>query len=367
MSIIDTAREVATRILATRPDLHKQEEFPFDIWAEFGKAGLLGVAIPKEYGGQGLALEDVSSVAEALVRYGHNRGIVSSYLSHNMISAFMLVREGTDAQKKEWLPRIAAGDVTPSVAISEPDAGAHPKRLTSRAERDGKDYILNGEKAYLTNGPIAKLYIFLAITSVEDGRKRYSMFLTPRETEGLTQTDAGSVDYIRPSPHGGISLKGARVPAGAMLGTEGEAYETKAKPFREWEVAVGAGATTGAMLLGIDRLVSLLPSEVSPDTQMALGNLRALADGTRQLSFDAIADLANRLMSDEPQGLLIASGAIQAAFRDGLHALRQDLPADDLLDRFWPAPSAAGGGARGQVDRANLIKLGALAIEDAKA
>lgn len=365
MTIVETARDVASEFVATRPNLHEQEDFPFDIWAEFGKAGLLGAAIPTEYGGQGLSLQDVSRIAEALVRYGHNRGIVSSFLSHNMISYFMLVREGTEDQKKEWLPKLASGDVTPSVAISEPDAGAHPKRLTSRAERDGDDYVLTGEKAWLTNGPIAKLYIILAITSDDDGRKRYSMFLTPRGSEGLEQTNAGSVDYIRPSPHGGLSIRGVRVPASSMLGAEGEAYETKAKPFREWEVAVGAGSSVGAMALGIDRLVALLGEDISPETQMALGNLRALTDGVRQLADDAIADLPNRLMSEAPQGLLIANGALQAQFRDALHTLRADLPADDLLDRFWPAPRG-GGGPGGQVDRANLTKLGALAITDAR-
>ena len=134
--------------------------------------------------------------------------------------------------------------------------------------------------------------------------------------------------------------------------------------MEETEVKI---ATIPHGTLAVLRLVTLLPKEVSPDAQMALGNLRALVDGTRQLSFDAIGDLPNRLLSDEPQGFLIANGALQSAFRDGLHNLKasENLPDDDLLERFWPAPSGAGGG-RGQVDRANLTKLGALAIEDAR-
>src|ERR1700733_29167 len=100
------------------------------------------------------------------------------------------------------LPRLA------SVAISEPRVGAHPKLLTTRAEEDGDGYCIFGEKAWVSNGPLAEVFIVFAVTAVVEGRKRYSAFLVPRDTPGLSINEAAEYRALAPSRHCGLRLEG---------------------------------------------------------------------------------------------------------------------------------------------------------------
>ena len=148
---------------------------------------------------------------------------------------------GTDAQRADWRGRAL------SVAISEPKVGAHPKLLTTRAEPVGDGFRLTGQKAWVSNGPIAEAIIVFAITAEEAGRKRYGAFIVKRETPGLTMTDMPGFHALRPSRHCLLTLDGCVVPGSAMLGEAGSAYERMALPFRDIEDAVGTFATLGAL------------------------------------------------------------------------------------------------------------------------
>ena len=119
------------------------------------------------------------------------------------------------------------------MAISEPGAGAHPKHLTTEARRDGNDFVLNGEKAYLTNGPMADIFLVLAITGHTGNRKQFSVLIVPRDAAGLELTDGVKIDYLRPSPHCGIKLHDVRVPVANLLGPEGEAFDAIRFPCGE--------------------------------------------------------------------------------------------------------------------------------------
>jgi acyl-CoA dehydrogenase len=184
------------------------------------------------------------------------------------VARFFIDGFGTAEQRAAWLPYIA------SVAISEPRVGAHPKRLTTRAEEDGDGYAIFGEKAWVTNGPLAAVFIVLAITSVEDGRKRYSAFLVPRDTPGLSIDEAPQYRALAPSRHCGLKLDGCRVPRSALLGSPGNAYETMALPFRDVEDAVGTFGLLGAFRYLLPRFAQL--SGASDEAALSLGGLAAL-------------------------------------------------------------------------------------------
>ena len=109
------------------------------------------------------------SPALALVRGGGNLGFASAWLGHCLTARFFLQRFASPAQQARWLPLIARGEATLAIAISEPGAGAHPKHLTSTARREGDAWRLAGEKAYVTNGPIAAAFVVLAVSDVEAG------------------------------------------------------------------------------------------------------------------------------------------------------------------------------------------------------
>jgi acyl-CoA dehydrogenase len=147
---------------------------------------------------------------------------------------------GTTEQRAEWSAKAL------SVAISEPKVGAHPKLLTTRAERVDQGYRITGEKAWVSNGPSADAIIVFAITAEEARRKRYSAFIVPRETPGLTMSEMPGFHALRPSKHCLLTLDGCLVPDTAMLGDPGSAYDRMALPFRDIEDAVGTFGTLGA-------------------------------------------------------------------------------------------------------------------------
>ncbi len=148
---------------------------------------------------------------------------------------------GTGAQRAEWAGRALA------VAISEPGVGAHPKLLTTRADKTDTGYQITGQKAWVSNGPSADAIIVFAITAEDAGRKRYSAFLVPRDTPGLTTGDMPDFHALRPSKHCLLNLDHCPVPDSAMLGESGSAYDRMALPFRDIEDAVGTFGTLGAL------------------------------------------------------------------------------------------------------------------------
>ncbi len=155
---------------------------------------------------------------------------------------------GTAAQRAEW-----AGKAL-SVAISEPEVGAHPKLLTTRAEPVPDGWRITGRKAWVTGGPSADAIIVFAVTQENMGRKRYSAFIVPRGTPGLTMTDMPGFHALRPSRHCLLTLDGVTVPQDALLGEAGSAYDRMALPFRDVEDAVGTFAILGALRHAVRRL-----------------------------------------------------------------------------------------------------------------
>ncbi len=185
-----------------------------------------------------------------------------------LVARFFIEGFGTEQQRAAWLPHIAA------VAISEPRVGAHPKLLTTRAEEDADGYVIFGEKAWVTNGPLAAVFIVLAVTSVEDGRKRYSAFLVPRGTTGLSIDEAPQYRALAPSRHCGLKLDGCLVPRSALLGRPGTAYETMALPFRDVEDAVSTFGLLGAFRFLLSRFAACATGEAAT---LSLGGLAALS------------------------------------------------------------------------------------------
>ena len=174
----------------------------------------------------------------------------SAWAGQQVVAHYFIEGFGNAEQRDLWSSRVAA------VAISEPRVGAHPKLLTTRAEKTTDSYCIFGEKAWVTNGPLADVFIVLAITAVEGERKRYSVLLVPRDTPGLTMDEAPQYRALAPSRHCGLTLDGCRVPHSALLGIAGTAYEAMALPFRDVEDAVGTFGKLGAFRFLLSRLAT---------------------------------------------------------------------------------------------------------------
>src|SRR5512135_934482 len=221
------------------------------LWGAMARRGLLGWSIPAAFGGEGARFADILPAVEAFVGGGGRPGLALSWMVHLIVGKVLIAGAANGNQKKEILPVMAAGKRTASIALSEPGAGSDPKRIRTTAVKKGRSYVLDGEKAWLTNGPLADLFIVFAVTGERGGRKDFTAFIVPRETPGLTVRQMPALGYLRPSPHCEIRLDGCVLPETAILGRRGRAWEELSKPFRMAEDVLLSGAILG----GLDRQV----------------------------------------------------------------------------------------------------------------
>lgn len=254
----------------------QSDAFPHDLWRAMGAAGLFRIGLRPEYGGSGGGYRAIAEAERALVAESGSLGFGLSWTGHQLTALWFIDGFATDQQRRQYLPRLASGALTASVAISEPGAGAHPKHLKATARRDGDAFVIDGEKAFVTNGPLADLFVVLAITATVEGRNRFSAFLVPKDTPGLAIVPTRPLGFLKPSPHCQLKLEQCRVPVAAMLGTEGTAFERMSLRFRDVEDGVAAGGTIGIVEHLLRRIARLLPGEPPPETLAVLGELAAL-------------------------------------------------------------------------------------------
>lgn len=306
--------------------LNGADAFPGALWRKMGEAGLLGLGIPAAYGGSGGGWVSIQAAGEAFVRGSRNMGMALSWLIHLIVCRFAILEFGSAGQISQWLPRMAAGEITPSLAISEPGTGAHPKYLRTAAVREGGNWILTGEKSFLTNGPLAGLFVVFAITAVEGDKKRFTAFLVPRETPGLSLTDPLRLDFLKPSPHCGIRLEACRISVDQVLGNLGDAFERISKPFRDLEDVMLMGPAAGGMQVQMAALPVLIARQgISPtdDLKTAIGELQFRLDALRILAYEAAAMLDSGRGHPEFPSLLLSfrsgAGQFQSRMADFLN------------------------------------------------
>jgi len=276
--------------------LQQASSIPSDLWTDMRTAGLFGIGLPEPFGGQGYDMAALLAAGRALVESGGNLGVALSWLIHEMTARYLILPFGRPEQHYAWLPELAAGRQTACFAVSEPDAGAHPKLLKTTAEKTGDHYILNGAKTYLTNGPMADLFIVIAITDAitdnQGGRNRFSAFILPRNTPGLTVSEPMPIDFLRPAPHGSISLKDCRVPEQQLLGPAGDAWESIVPGFREIEDTLMAGPILGGLAYAL--------SCVCDATE--------LTESVKEEIFDAHVDLCGLWTIAQKTALMLEKG-----------------------------------------------------------
>ena len=230
-----------------RTDLQTLQDFPHDLWKKMGEAGFFKIGIAPQYGGSGGGLTQLAGAGEVFVRSGYNMGLALSWLYQQIIANRVISIYGNEKQRHQYLPLMAEGKLIASFAVSEPKHGARPKLLTSTAISEGSHYILNGEKTYLTNAPIAGLFIVIAITGEAEQQKKFSAFLVSGQDDGATIKPRLKFDFLKPALHGGIKLNDCRVPASAMLGEKDTAYTNIVMPFSDAQNIVLMGAAAGGM------------------------------------------------------------------------------------------------------------------------
>ncbi|MDI6796711.1 MAG: acyl-CoA dehydrogenase family protein, partial [Desulfatibacillaceae bacterium] len=304
------AASFAGEHIAPLTGLSKSKDFPFDLWQKMGKAGLLGIGIERQYGGASGSYALIAQAASLLVEHGHNLGMAASFLIHNMVARFAVQRLGSQSIKDSLLPTMASGDKTVSVAMSEPKTGAHPRLMATTAVKSANGWLINGQKAYLTNGPIADAFVVVAATGGQDRSRTFGAFLVTKNTPGLSILPPMDIGFLLPAPHGAIRLENVFVPPHALMGTPDNALNELVKPFRTVEDALMTGPATGALSRQLELIAGIMRSKNTPpttDMEQALGLFESLVFALKTLSGHTAAKI------DEAD--LEAASRINIAFR----------------------------------------------------
>lgn len=192
-------------------------EHTTELWTEAGKLGFIGVNLPEEYGGGGAGMYELSMVMEEMAAAGSAllMMVVSPAINGTIIAKF-----GTEEQKKRWIPGIADGSITMAFAITEPDAGSNSHRITTTARRDGADWILNGQKVFISGIDQAQAVLVVGRTEeAKTGNLKPALFVMPTDTPGLSWTRI-PMEIVSPESQFQVFLDDVRLPADALVGSE---------------------------------------------------------------------------------------------------------------------------------------------------
>ncbi len=271
--------------LANAPAPDCAHGFPRAWWRHLGANGLLGVGFDRDGGPPVADAVRVSSLAGIVARESASLGLGMAWMMQQMLGRFVLTPNLRSDRHRALLASMTRGDALLALAISEPGAGAHPKHLSCRAVQDGDNWLLDGHKAYVSNGPAADAIIVLAVGGEHEGRKRFDAFVVEANTPGLTRELDDRVRGLAPLGHCGLRLVGCRVPESQRLGEPGQAFDTIARPLRAIEDALLLGAMLGAMQAELDALARWFQSAArTPALTRDLGGL--------QLELDALSPVA---------------------------------------------------------------------------
>ncbi|MYY01517.1 MULTISPECIES: acyl-CoA dehydrogenase family protein [unclassified Streptomyces] len=217
----------------------RSENVDKSIVKKLGALGFLGLTVPEEYGGSGGDHLAYCLVTEELGRGDSSvRGIVSVSLG---LVAKTVAAWGDEEQKRQWLPRLTSGDAIGCFGLTEPGTGSDAGSLTTRAVRDGADYVINGSKMFITNGTWADMVLLFARTNDTPGHKGISAFLVPTDTPGLTRRTIHGKLGLRGQATAELVLEDVRVPAAALMGPEGKGFSIAMSALAKGRMSVAAG------------------------------------------------------------------------------------------------------------------------------
>jgi acyl-CoA dehydrogenase len=244
--VLEQVREFVRRDVVPREnEIMAQDRVPDDLRAAAAAMGLFGYAIPEQWGGLGL---DLTQDVELAFEFGYTTlAFRSMFGTNNGIAGQVLVGFGTDEQRERWLPRLASGEVVSSFALTEPGAGSNPAALRTRARRTGDEWVIDGQKRFITNAPIAGLFVVFARTAEPaPGRPGISVFLVPADTPGVRVGPKDAKMGQEGAWTADVAFDDVHVPADAMVGDEVSGYRAALTSLGRGRVHIAALAVGSA-------------------------------------------------------------------------------------------------------------------------
>jgi alkylation response protein AidB-like acyl-CoA dehydrogenase len=236
----EVRRFAVERVQPGAAERDRKHIFPTDIFQEMGEMGLMGMLVPEEYGGAGtdtlsylLAIEEISRVDAAAA--------VTMSVT-NSVCCWPIVHFGSEELKRKVLPVLATGEAVGGFGLTEPGAGSDAGSLKTTARRDGDFWVLNGEKAWITNAGYAKYFVVLARTNPDAGKRGLSAFVVPADSPGFSFGAPEEKMGLRSSLTAQIYFADCRVPAGNLIGEEGQGLKIALATLGHSRLGIGAQA-----------------------------------------------------------------------------------------------------------------------------
>lgn len=254
----DTVRQFAqteVRKIARRMD--EEDWWPAEIVPKMGALGLMGLTVPEDLGGAGMDTYSAALAIEELAR--ESGSLCLSVSAHNSLSTGHILTMGSDEQKQRWVPRLAKGEFVGAWALTEPQSGSDAASIQTTAERDGDEYVLDGQKQFCTNGHIADTIVVMAKTDPKAGVDGISAFVVEKDTDGMKLGNKEDKLGCRGSPTSQIYIDDCRVSADNRLGNEGEGFTGAMRTLDAGRIFIGA------MALGLGEAALAKSLEYSQD------------------------------------------------------------------------------------------------------
>jgi butyryl-CoA dehydrogenase len=353
MDYLLTEEQVALRELAKkiadekiRPvaaEYDRDGTFPWALVEVFAKSGLFGICIPEEYGGMGMGVLELALVTEEMSRAC---GAITLAVAASALGTFPILISGSDEQKKKYLPNLASGKHLAAFCLTEPGAGSDAGSMKTRAQLVGDEYVLNGNKIFITNGGVASVYTVLAVTDPGKGSRGTSAFIVEKGFPGLKVGKEEDKMGIRASSTHEIIFEDCRVPVENRIGPEGTGFIAAMKTLDKSRPGVAAqalGIAQGAFDLALDYAKNRVqfghPISSLQAIQFMLADMATQIEAARALLYAAARHVdsgAKSLNQESAMSKLFASDtamkvAIDAVQIFGGYGYMRDYPVEKFM------------------------------------
>jgi alkylation response protein AidB-like acyl-CoA dehydrogenase len=342
--IRDMVRDFAQKEIAPiAAEMDKTEEFPWPVVRKMGELGLLGLPIPEKYGGAGADTVSYAIAVEEVSRASGSLGITLA--AHTSLGTYPIYLFGTEEQKHAYLPPLATGQGLGAFGLTEPGAGSDAGATRTTAVRDGDAWVINGQKTFITNGSIARTLVVSAVTDHSKGTKGISSFIVPTDAPGFQPGRDEDKLGLRASVTSQLFFNDCRVPAGNLLGQEGDGFKQMLITLDGGRISIGAmalglaqAALDASLKYAKERVQFGQPIASFQAIQWMLADMATEIDCARLLVYRAawLKDRGKRFTREAAMAKLFASEAADRACNKAIqihggYGYTRDYP----VERYW--------------------------------